>query len=284
MYVPALTNFATSIFIAVVIPIVIIIVLKVRYGAYLRSAFVGSASFMLFALLLEQLLHQVLMPYVRDTAWLYVVYGCLTAGIFEECGRYLTMRYIISGNNRQGLSTALMYGAGHGGMEVLILGISMLSSLLVMISIASSGAEEAVRLLTQGLEGETLESAKKSILDLAVQMDNSPASLFLAGGVERIAALLAHISLSVIVYPAATEGKTWMLFAAVGLHAAFNIPAALGQIGLIGNIWIVEAIIVALSIALAVTAMTLWKRFGTGPLRKRGSDGQFARRLSERRR
>lgn len=52
----------------------------------------------------------------------------LSAGLFEECGRYLGFKYLLK-NNRS-FNDALIFGLGHGGIEAfLIVGIPILSSL-----------------------------------------------------------------------------------------------------------------------------------------------------------
>ena len=59
---------------------------------------------------------------------LYILYGCLTAGIFEEVGRFAAFRMM--GSKAKTANSALMFGSGFGGAEALVVvGISMLSNI-----------------------------------------------------------------------------------------------------------------------------------------------------------
>ena len=53
-----------------------------------------------------------------------------------------------------------------------------------------------------------------------------------------------HMALSILVWMAVTRRvPIWYYFAAVLLHAAANIPAALSQLGLLRSMWCIEGII-----------------------------------------
>ena len=56
-----------------------------------------------------------------------VFYG-LSAGLFEEIARYLTYRFWLK--DSQNWKSGLMFGAGHGGIEAMILGALALLSLI----------------------------------------------------------------------------------------------------------------------------------------------------------
>ena len=58
------------------------------------------------------------------------------------------------------------------------------------------------------------------------QMASIPAALYLVSGVERLFAMVIHISLSVLVYTAAVRRERWYWFpAAIGLHALVDFAA-----------------------------------------------------------
>ena len=55
-------------------------------------------------MLLEQLMHSLVLlkmgpvsKALSENLWLYALYGGLAAGLFEETGRYLTMRFLMKG-------------------------------------------------------------------------------------------------------------------------------------------------------------------------------------------
>src|SRR5690625_679688 len=91
---------------------------------------------------------------------LFAVAIGLSAGIFEELGRFIAMRFFMK---KQDWKSGFIFGAGHGGIEaVLFVGISAVSLLFSPTAIAYS---------------ET----------------------YFIGGIERFFAIVLHIGLSIIV-------------------------------------------------------------------------------------
>lgn len=71
----------------IAIPVAVIVIFRLKNrDTWLPSVFIGMGVFVLFAQLLEPLLHLVMLPIVQDKPLWYVVYGALAAGIFEETG------------------------------------------------------------------------------------------------------------------------------------------------------------------------------------------------------
>lgn len=80
---------------------------------------------------------------LSENLWLYALYGGLAAGLFEETGRYLTMRFLMKGKWTR--ENALMYGAGHGGLEaVLILGMASVNNLIYSVMINTGSLVSAL--------------------------------------------------------------------------------------------------------------------------------------------
>ena len=50
---------------------------------------------------------------------------------------------------------------------------------------------------------------------------------------ERVFAILLHVGMSILVFYAVRERKTWMYILSIVLHALFDVPAALYQTGVI---------------------------------------------------
>lgn len=181
--------------------------------------FVGCASFFVFAMLLEQLTHMLVLrsmgsvsQMIQDNLVLYALYGGLAAGVFEETGRFLSMKYVM----KKSLSykNALMYGAGHGGMEaVLILGMTSFNNLVSAVMINSG---HLVSSLAEGSDVEAIISHLSPLWTL-------PAWQFFMGGFERIMAITLHIALSVLVYQAVRKKCClWLYPTAILLHAGIN--------------------------------------------------------------
>lgn len=182
-----------------------------RRGGTWKSFLVGAGTFILFALVLEPILHRLVLgsgigSVIQGNIWLYGLYGGLAAGIFEETGRFLAFRYVL--RNVPGRITSLSYGIGHGGIEAFILvGLTMIANLSLGLAYAG-GAELSAEMAAAA---ETLVS--------------TPAGMFLWAGVERLAAMALHVSLSVLVCAAVRTGRRWMFPATILLHAAVDFVA-----------------------------------------------------------
>lgn len=199
--------------ICLILPIGLCIFWKIKTKAKLSAFFIGCGTFFLFALVLEQILHAVVFAaageVIQGNIWLYALYGGLAAGIFEETGRLLAMRFCMKKSlNRQ---NAIMYGIGHGGIEaILITGITYISN-LVMVIIINSGGLDA---MLAALDESTAAAAYTQLSQLWLL---SPVS-FLMAGVERISAITLHIALSWLVYQAVKGRKPGYYLLAVGIH------------------------------------------------------------------
>ena len=55
---------------------------------------------------------------ILSSPWLYMLYGALTAGIFEECGRFCMYKTVM--RRYDGRAAAVTAGIGHGGIEAMI--------------------------------------------------------------------------------------------------------------------------------------------------------------------
>jgi len=188
------------------------------------------------------------LPGILRNAWSYVLYGCLAAGLFEETGRLLAFQTLKIKRNRE---NAVMYGLGHGGVEsVLLVGISYGYQLVILAVLTLGGVDAVIRMLGDVNADVTLQS-----LAAAAPIAG------LAGGIERFSSVIFHIAMSVVVFYGVRTGssaKYWLI--AVVSHAFVNVFAALWQVQLLGNIWLVEALVLVCSLAAAYYAFTLYRK------------------------
>jgi uncharacterized membrane protein YhfC len=151
--------------------------------------------------------------------WLFIL--ALTAGLFEEVGRYFGYR-IFMGKEEKTWSKGVMYGIGHGGLESVVL-VGLLSSALSLINI----------LVIQSLDITTLPAAQQAALhDQFATLAAQPAWLPLLGGYERLCAIAFHIAMSIVVLQAFRRGRIRWLWYAVGLHFLFDFGAVALATGL----------------------------------------------------
>ena len=213
---------------------------------------------LLFAMVLEQFVHSVVLGspagiVIQENIWMYALYGSVMAGLFEETGRLLAMRYVLK-KEHGNAHNALMYGAGHGGFEMfVILSIGMINNLIYSVMINLGQTQTLLEPLDEATRG-TLQTA----FDALVQ---TPFWLFALSPVERLAAITAQIGLSVIVWYAAAgkkiKGNLFIL--AILLHAILDGVAVLTAKNGVPLI-VVEVFVWLIAIGITLIARNVWKK------------------------
>jgi len=141
-----------------------------------------------------------------------VVLG-LTAGLCEETARFVVYRWWIK--SARTWREALMFGAGHGGAEAIILGV------LAGIAFVQLAALRTTDLTTLPLTAEQLAALQMQLTDFWT----ASWSFSLLGAVERALALCLHLSLAVMVLQVFRRKQLWWLGAAILWHAIVNAVA-----------------------------------------------------------
>lgn len=238
------------------VPLLLGYLLVDKCGLPLRTFLVGCATFILFALILEPVLHRLVLggplgETIRSSTLYYALYGGLAAGIFEETGRFAAMGTVLRKVHHDD-GNALMYGAGHGGVEVLlVLGITMLNNLIISV-LLNTGHLDLLTAKLDATQAGAFSSVTQQLQDL------SPLTLLIAP-LERALALILHISLSVLVWTAVTRRKTWLFPLAILLHASVDAAAvALSRQGMVPIL--VEGVLLILTALCAALALFTWKR------------------------
>lgn len=246
--VSSLILMAVGAVLGIAVPVCLAVWLMRKYRARLSTILIGAGTFIVFALVLESIMHQLVLkgpngPAIMGNTLLFAVYGGLAAGVFEETGRFLSMKFLL----KKEPSTALpgiAYGIGHGGAEMLIIfGITMISNLVVSA------------LINAGLSGilfaKVPEDAAAQLQAQLNQLQTVGAGTLLIGLWERISALVLHLGLSMLVWVAVRKGGKWLwLFpAAVALHAIVDAGVAMLQksVGMVPLELIVSAEAVAVA-------------------------------------
>lgn len=212
----------------IVIPVGMLLVLALKYKCKVAPFFIGCATFLVFAMVLEQILHMVVIqgPWgwtIQNNIWLYALYGGMAAALFEEVGRFLAMKYILAKKD-QTVKTGLMYGAGHGGFECMyILVIGMINNLATAFMLNTMGLEKMKAQLAGTLSPQQLDQYVSSVEALAT---TSPA-LFLVSILERVLAVTGHIVMSLLVWKSVTGGKKRYFGYAFAMHFAMDAGIAL---------------------------------------------------------
>ena len=213
----SMAGMVISLLLSVGLPIFLCIFIYKKTKAWVPAFFIGCGIFVGFAMILEQICHAIVLTVtgsvIRDNIWLYGIYGGLAAALFEETGRWIAMKFCLKKHLTR--ENALMYGAGHGGIEAfLILGLSSMSNLLTAAMINGGLMEKTMT---------ALEPAQQEVTynQLSV-LWTTPAYQFYLAPVERISAIALQIALSILVFSAVKTGRKMHLAAAFGLHFAVD--------------------------------------------------------------
>lgn len=212
--VASIVNMGFSLAISTLLPVLLCIYLKRRKKAQLRSFWVGCAAFVVFAVLLEPICHNLVLgllaPGIADNIFLYALYGAAAASLFEETGRLVAMKHFLKSSKR---IDAIQYGVGHGGIEaILVGGMSCINNLFISLSINNGTVMDTLN----ALDPETRDLMYQQISALWTEKSY----VFLMAGAERAIAIALHIALSVLVFRAVKQGEKRCLGLAYLLHFA----------------------------------------------------------------
>ncbi len=248
---------AVVMIIGLIIPAALCIYFKKKYNCSLKAFFIGCGVMFLFALTLEQLVHMLVLTSpagvaIQNNIWLYGLYGGFMAGLFEETGRFVAFKFFLK-KERENDCNGLMYGAGHGGFEAFyLLTLTMANNISYAMTI-NAGQVDAL------LASVPAESQGAMIGIIASLTETAPA-MYLVSIVERGAAVIAQLGLSVLVWFAVKKAKKiWLFPLAIVLHMLLDLVAVVVN-GLTQNIVLVEVLVWVMAFGIAVFARSIWKK------------------------
>ena len=239
------------------VPIALAWWLVKKYKVKLSTILIGAATFIVFALILEPILHRIVLlgpkgETIRNNTLYYALYGGLAAGFFEETGRFLSMKFLMK-KEPSTVSPAIAYGAGHGGAEMLIIfGISMISTLMMALMINTGQAD--------AIAAKAPAEAQEQLQAQLAQIQTASTATYILGLWERISAIILHLSLSVLVWAAVRKGGRWLLLfpAAILLHALVDGVTVVLQKSM--SVVALEAIIFAMALLIACIAFLVARK------------------------
>ncbi len=241
------------------IPAVMFVVLRKKFGCKKMPFFAGCAAFFLGAVVLEGLFHTIILGGGRAQVLmakpvLYGLYGGFMAGLFEETARFVAYKVLLKkgGDIYADNSTALSYGAGHGGFEAFyILVVSMITNLVFGIMINTGNTE----VLFMGAD----EAKTAQVLSVLNQLVATNPWMFLVSVMERFGAVAVHVSLSVLVWFAAKNKKYYFYLLAIILHLLLDMIAGTGTLlGL--PVFVIEIILYVYAAFCAFLSYKVWKK------------------------
>lgn len=121
-------------------PIVVAIVFYKKTKFKWRFFFAGAVVFTVMQIFIRVPILQSVLPQMQwyknmtENVWIYAIFLGLTAGIFEEVGRYIAFKTVL--RKHLNWKNGVAFGIGHGGIEsILIVGLSYISNLIMAFMI-----------------------------------------------------------------------------------------------------------------------------------------------------
>lgn len=200
--------------------ILLVIYLKKIHHMLFKPFFVGVLMFIVFAKILETILHLIVLQFDHATSvylmthpLAFTLYGGFAAGIFEETGRYFGFRVMLK--RYRTWKAGISYGLGNGGIEAFLLG-TVISVESIVFGVLNNSHQ-----LPANIPASTLQQIQTLV--------HQPGSYYLFGTFERLMAICIQVALSLLVLYSVRERKVIFLFISVILHAMVDFVPGLYQ-------------------------------------------------------
>ena len=254
----AIPSLAITVILMIAIPVIFFICWRKKQKQQTKIGYLiaGAVGFIVSARVLELGVHYFCIladnpvsRFINGNTVAYVLYGIIMAGVFEECGRYIVLKFIMKKNRTP--ENAVLYGIGHGGIEVLAIVLPLMITYLAVAVLFSSGNIENA-LGTLNITAQTAAAALPSV-QAAAAFDYAMMAMNV---MERLFAMFIHIGLTVIVYFGIVNANKVCLPAAIILHMLMDTFPALYQKGVVSLLavelwaafWTVVIVIIAVKL------------------------------------
>ena len=269
----AFAALGVGVVLAIIIPIAIALIWKFKKKERFTTILIGVASFVLFAMIIEKLIQNVLIfptqmmlpdhavsRFINARPLLWALVVALFPGVFEETGRLIAFKTVL--RKRKNRETSISYGIGHGcGEAMILLGITYIEYIVFAVMINLGTFQTVIDQATAQAPDQI-----NTVYALAGQIASfSMASLGVAL-FERVFAVLFHIGASILVFYACKDKKKiWLYPLAIILHTAMDFIAALTLTGIwTPSTWLLEAIVAVFGILVFCGAYFLLYRKDKG--------------------
>ena len=215
-------------FLMIAMPVGLTIYLTRKFKQGWRLFWIGAATFISsqvlhipFNALINPFFRQfgfIALPEILQSAMLSLFLG-MSAGLFEELSRYAMYRWWA--RDARSWSKGLLAGAGHGGIEAIILGLLVLYGYGQM-------------LILRGMDISTLGTPDKvELVRAQIQAYwSAPWTLTMLGALERLFTIPLHLAYSLLVLQAFIRKKIWWVGLAIVCHALVDgVAVFVSQIG-----------------------------------------------------
>jgi len=198
-----------------------------------RIWFIGAATFILsqvghipFNMAATQLLK--LTPLAAMTSdqsrWFNIIFLGLSAGVFEEGARYLVLKFWLK--DARSWRKSVIFGAGHGGVEAIILGGFALFAFFQLTALRNLNLETVI-------PTAELDTVRQQV----TAYWSADWTLSLMGSLERLFTIPIHIACAVLVMQAFTRKQGFWVGLAILYHALADscVVASVGVLNTYGS-------------------------------------------------
>lgn len=279
----AMTALGLGAFLSFALPIAAAVILKIRKKEPFSTILIGAATFLLFALILEKPIQNLLLfptqmglkdhavsSYFNARPVLLALMAGLFPGVFEESGRLVAFKTVLK--KRKNRETSISHGLGHGCFEALLtVGIPYIMYIVYAMMINAGTFGTAV----DQVAAQAPDQAE-AMYTLADQIAAFTFTDIGLGFAERLFSVLFHIGASILVFYACRDKKkSWLYPLAVLLHTATDFISALYLFGIVPmSVWALEAVIAVFGVLIFSGAYFL--------LYRKDAEGQPSKRLDTR--
>ena len=216
--------------ICLALPTILALVMIVKYKASWKAFALGAAVFAIFQLFTRIPILAFLQNdagfilFTQTSTVLYMILLALSAGVFEEAGRFLGMRFFMQKNLTW--KNGVVFGLGHGGIEAFVL--VGLNYLFMLFNLTDQNTAAAIA--------------------------GTPAYMFLVAGLERILTIAIHTGMTMLVLYSVKYKRISYLLYAIAFHTAVD-GGALLSLPFGSNVWILEgyvAVFAAVSVFMII--------------------------------
>lgn len=208
-----------------------------------RPLLFGVAGFLVYTLVVklgEHILYRV-------DIYLIIVYSIM-AGVFEELSRYVIIRYIMKKNKTK--ENMVMYGIGHGGIEILYTTLLSLASLLIITIMWPRGTGSDMLYFLVGLTpGLLADPMMKFIVAAGTSFNIGIGIQYMF---EKMIGIFFQIDFTILIAYGIMKHKKKYLPLAILVHVIMN---QMRHTILINNSWIWYS-----WLCICVVLLTVWAR------------------------
>ena len=256
-----------TVILMIAIPVIFFVYWRKKHKQQTKIGYLiaGAVGFIVSARVLELGVHlfcivadNPVSRFINGNTIAFVFYGIIMAGVFEECGRHIVLKYIMKKNRTP--ENAVVYGIGHGGIEILVVLLpAMITNLAVAVLFSSGNVENALSALN--ITEQTAAAALPSV-QAAAAFDYTMMTMNV---IERLFAMLLHIGLTVVVYYGVVSTKKICLPMAIFLHMLADTFPALYQRSVV-SLWAVEIWIAFWTVVIVIIAIKIYRKMEAQPM------------------